>query len=197
MYRQRITRVVNITYSTRAAPEIYQEPKQRVEESQYRSDHRRNAAAAPTITRSAAGTRVLDAPLVVVVGEAVLPLLFVPVAPDPVVPEAPDVTDPPVAVAPVAEALVVDAARKRSVDWNVWQFDDAGMRGEYGGGVFRGSGIDHVVTTIAHRQQPITDETITRKNGSPTPFVVYTPTTSCTSPSQLVNSPSCTALGML
>lgn len=177
---------------------MYQEQKQPVKESQYRSDHRRNAAAAPTITRSAAEACVLDAPLVVeVVGEAVLPLPVVPVAPDPVVPEAPDVTDPPVAVAPLAEALVVDAARKRSVDWKVWQLDDAGMRGEYGGGVFRGSGMDHVVTTIPHRQQPITDETITRKNGSPTPFVVYTPTTSCTSPSQLVNSPSCTALGML
>lgn len=90
---------------------------------------------------------MLDAPLVVVVGEAVPPVLFVPVDPDPDVPEAPDVTDPPVAVE-ADVLLVVDAARKRSVDWKVWQFDDAGMRGEYGGGVFRGSGMDHVVTTI-------------------------------------------------
>ena len=32
--------------------------------------------------------------------------------------------------------LTVDGTTKRSVAWKVWQFDDAGTRGVYGGGPF-------------------------------------------------------------
>lgn len=55
----------------------------------------------------------------------------------------------PVAVAAedAPERVVAPAKAKRSVDWKVWQLDEAGMRGVYGGGVFRGSGIDHVDAT--------------------------------------------------
>ena len=40
--------------------------------------------------------------------------------------------------------LTVDGATKRSVAWKVWQFDDAGTRGVYGGGPANVAGIDQV-----------------------------------------------------
>ena len=43
--------------------------------------------------------------------------------------------------------LTVDVATKRSVAWNVWQFDEAGTRGVYGGGPFNVAGIDQVDAT--------------------------------------------------
>ena len=52
-----------------------------------------------------------------------------------------------VAVEEAPERVVAPAKAKRSVDWKVWQLDEAGIRGVYGGGVFRGSGIDHVDAT--------------------------------------------------
>ena len=40
--------------------------------------------------------------------------------------------------------LTVGAAANRSVEWKVWQFDEAGTRGVYGGGPFNVWGIDQV-----------------------------------------------------
>jgi len=81
-------------------------------------------------------------------------LVLVAVAPLPVA--EPEPFDPVPVALPLAEVLV-DAAKKISVDWNVRQLDEAGTRGVYGGGAVNVAGIDHVETT---------------------PLVVYTPTTS-------------------
>jgi len=67
---------------------------------------------------------------------------------EPAVGDAPDPALVVPAAAPVAEEDAAEVekepAAKRSVDAKVLQFDEAGMTGVYGGGVFRGSGIDHV-----------------------------------------------------
>lgn len=70
-----------------------------------------------------------------------------PVPDVPVVGAAPPALVVPAAL-PVEEAedaeVENEPAAKRSVDWKVLQFDEVGITGVYGGGVFRGSGIDHV-----------------------------------------------------
>jgi len=87
------------------------------------------------------GSRLDAADLVVVDGAAPLPLLEPDAAPAPVV-----ILEPLAVVeADVLAELVT--GRKRSVAAWVLQFDEEGTRGWYGGGVFKGSGIDHVETT--------------------------------------------------
>ena len=49
--------------------------------------------------------------------------------------------------------LTVDVATKRSVAWYVWQFDEAGTRGVYGGGPFNVAGIDQVDATQKNKNE--------------------------------------------
>jgi len=71
-------------------------------------------------------------------GEALLPVFELEA-------DDPDFPGAPVEVATAPEELeAAVAARKRSLDWKVWQLEEAGITGVYGGGPFRGSGIDHV-----------------------------------------------------
>ena len=51
--------------------------------------------------------------------------------------------------------LTVDVATKRSVAWYVWQFDEAGTRGVYGGGPFNVAGIDQVDATQKNKNKLI------------------------------------------
>lgn len=112
------------------------------------------AATAPASISAAAGARTFAA-APVCVGEAVLlPVddgwLLAPVAPaipEPV-PVAVPVAPVPVPVTEAPEAEVVpEAARKRSEDWKVWQLDEEGMTGVYGGRVVRVAGMSQVSAT--------------------------------------------------
>lgn len=97
------------------------------------------------VPRAAPVCDVCAAVLLPVVPGLVVPVALPVGAADPVpvvVPEMPLV---------VAGDEVCPAKAKRSDDWKVWQFDEAGMRGVKGGGVTKGSGIDQVDAVMGKR----------------------------------------------
>lgn len=98
-----------------------------------------------TAPRAVNGTWMLAAEPGWLVLVAVVPLVLLPVEPAVDFPVVAVLVPVPVAVAEVLPPVAVGAPAKRSVEAQVLQLVEAGIRGVYGGGV-TGSGIDQVET---------------------------------------------------